>query len=605
MRMIKENSKIFAFLAMIALLVYLPACETDPDEPDPTGSDPIASFQYEVNTEKWNEVTFTNFSQNETSWAWNFGDSVGTSTEENPTYTYADGGTYTVTLTVTNDAGVTASKSESVTVQDPLAAQRTLVGDNGKTWYLLADPAGGATYEVGPVDRSAWWWGLGVNEDLCVRTCIFNDSWTFNTDGTFTFDNQGDAWAEGAFKEDLLGSCFDATVSDNWVGANGEDLTAWNSGSHGFTYDATANTLAVDGGFIGIPKATPDGEVTAPVAGGMTYNVVKLVDADVDTLIVEVEFMSGDTPAYWRSVLVSYDNESDMVVVDDCAPVENVNVTLNVNMNDYTGSFTTAMVSGSWNGWGGSVAMDDSDADGIWSATIEMPANTDSIEYKFHLDEWTVQESLTDGSSCTKTTIDGENTYINRVVTTAEADVNVAAVCWESCENCASGFVVGDLVGNWKLSPEDGGVGVGPTLGDISWWSTTAAVATGDRACMFDDVFTFDDAGNFSYEMDGSTFLEGWQGGDADNACGTPTAPFDGSGTYTYTATETSITLNGVGAFIGLPKVTNTAEISDNANAPSSVTYMITDYSAGSSKKLTLDIEAGTGVFWRFILVSE
>ena len=46
-----------------------------------------------------NTVTFTDQSQGATTWAWDFGDG-GTSTQQNPTHTYAAAGVYTVTLTV-------------------------------------------------------------------------------------------------------------------------------------------------------------------------------------------------------------------------------------------------------------------------------------------------------------------------------------------------------------------------------------------------------------------------------------------------------------------------------------------------------------------------
>lgn len=315
----------FRWLPVIALLVFTASCELGDDKDDPEVGEPVASFQFEVSSENWAEVTFTNFSQNADTYSWDFGDDSELSTEESPVHVYDAGGTYTVTLTATNADGVSATKSESVEVTDPLAAQRTLIGEDGKTWHLLADSQGGmhAVFEVGPSDRSVWWWGLGVNVQLCERPCIFNDTWTFNTDGTFTFDNQGDAFAEGAFKEEINGTCFDASVADNWIGANGEDLSGWNSGTHDFTYDASAATLKIDGGFIGIPKATPDGEVTAPVES-VTYNVVKLVDADVDTLIVEVEFAHEGSPtglAYWRSTLVSY-GETSPVVVSECQVAE-------------------------------------------------------------------------------------------------------------------------------------------------------------------------------------------------------------------------------------------------------------------------------------------
>jgi len=51
-------------------------------------------------------VDFTDTSTNmPTSWLWDFGDGVGTSTAQNPTYAYATAGHYDVTLTATNATG--------------------------------------------------------------------------------------------------------------------------------------------------------------------------------------------------------------------------------------------------------------------------------------------------------------------------------------------------------------------------------------------------------------------------------------------------------------------------------------------------------------------
>ena len=66
--------------------------------------------------------TSTDFDGSVVGWSWDFGDSSGTSSAQNPMYTYPGPGTYTVTLTVTDDMGGIGMTSDDVTVDSTVLA---------------------------------------------------------------------------------------------------------------------------------------------------------------------------------------------------------------------------------------------------------------------------------------------------------------------------------------------------------------------------------------------------------------------------------------------------------------------------------------------------
>jgi hypothetical protein len=156
------------------------------------------------------------------------------------------------------------------------------------------------------------------------------------------------------------------------------------------------------------------------------------------------------------------------------------------------------------------------------------------------------------------------------------------------------------IEGTWKLADQANALMVGPNLGDGSWWSNSAGdVAT--RACLFDDSITFAAGGAMTHYMDGNTWLEAWQGVPAES-CGAPVAPHDGTTnapyTYTFDATAGLLTVNGIGAHIGLAKVINGAEINNPANAAASITYQVSF--ANNNNTMIADINFGPG-WWRFV----
>ncbi|MBC8756409.1 hypothetical protein H2O64_17165 [Kordia sp. YSTF-M3] len=157
------------------------------------------------------------------------------------------------------------------------------------------------------------------------------------------------------------------------------------------------------------------------------------------------------------------------------------------------------------------------------------------------------------------------------------------------------------IAGVWKVAPEAGSLAVGPTLGSGQWFSIDDAGVIA-RACFYDDEYVFNNDGTFNNVLGADTWIEPWQGGG--DACGAPVAPHDGSGaaTYTYDDTAGTITLNGTGAYLGIPKANNAGELSDPANAPSSIVYDVTLVDINT---MIVNIEAGSGVFWSYKLIRD
>ena len=139
------------------------------------------------------------------------------------------------------------------------------------------------------------------------------------------------------------------------------------------------------------------------------------------------------------------------------------------------------------------------------------------------------------------------------------------ATTWES--TCVYPLAIGQepvtftpptWAGDWILDPVAGALAVGPNAGSVGDWYASSAGDVDTRACLFDDIHRFNADGSYEQVMQDQTWLEGWQG--VAEGCGTPVAPHNGSNAATYTYTDTSVTVIGDGAFMGLAKVHNTGE---------------------------------------------
>lgn len=118
-----SNYKVLPILCAFMLIVF--SCEenTLPEIgsiPDLTL--PEANFSATANKGDWQIIEFSNQSISSTMFAWDFGDG-NTSTEKEPFNRYAAEGTYTVSLTASDNNGVTSTFTANVDVIMPIVVQ--------------------------------------------------------------------------------------------------------------------------------------------------------------------------------------------------------------------------------------------------------------------------------------------------------------------------------------------------------------------------------------------------------------------------------------------------------------------------------------------------
>lgn len=303
----KQTFKLSWLLFALLALTVVTACKKDDDEEK---KEVIAGFKAEADATNTLMYTFTNQSQNATSYLWDFGDGE-TSTETNPVHTFAAPGNYTVKLTATG-AGGSNSIQKPLTVVNANELLTILTGGSEKTWRLIRDVSTGRfPLEVGPeAAPGTIWWAMGNgNDELANRPCMLNDDWIFKANGEMVFDAHGDYWGEGGlFAEDLANKC---NSTDDMRGPNNEDLSAWGNGTHQWAIEDGKLTITGLGAFIGLQKVATDSEVTAPQES-VTYIINKLSEGTTDTLALETKYTTGDgQAAHWRFVLVHYDDPNE------------------------------------------------------------------------------------------------------------------------------------------------------------------------------------------------------------------------------------------------------------------------------------------------------
>jgi PKD repeat protein len=128
------------------------------------------------------------------SYSWNFGDGSPLSTVPNPVHTYAAGGTFTATLTVTDDGGKTANAAVVVVVTPPdnlpPVANITTTGLAGKVPFTVSVDAASSTDPDGSIVSYEWNFGDGDQASTPAASHTYQVVGTYVLTLTVT-DNNG------------------------------------------------------------------------------------------------------------------------------------------------------------------------------------------------------------------------------------------------------------------------------------------------------------------------------------------------------------------------------------------------------------------------------
>lgn len=598
------------FLGLVAIgILATQVISCSDDEPS---AEVIASFTYEADADDFKTINFTNFSKHFTSLSWDFGDGSAASTEENPSHTYAAAGTYTVTLTATGSGG-TDSKEEDVVVTDPNELLTALAGTDSKTWKLLRDASTGRyPLLVGPVAAdgstiAGEWWGMGRdNDEISKRSCMLDHEYTFTRAGlAFERDLNGFMWGEGWGSGGQFvneGICFATTDPNNMKDKDdGSDLSVWGDFTGTFVLTpGSPSKLKIEGlgAYMGIEKVGTETEVTVPQTS-VTYNIEKLVDGTVDSLILRVNYkfnIADPLPGgYWMFVFVHYDNPADEPPIPVEKPVTAFTAVLAGNQLTTTNN-TTGAVSYLWDFGDGSTSTD------------FQPVHTytnDGI--------YVVKLTATNAGGSTT----ARELFVPNATTPALTDALLQGAAW-------------------KVQAEDLSLFVGPGMGSYSWYVVPKAHLDGsstgsdDWSCLANDEFTFSAGGVYGYNTNGDVRDDGYFKGIDPNGCYTDaqlaTCTNDGKKFRTFATHTYTFTPAGAGravieltdgaadatAFLGFYKPFYGGENSNEANAANggatTARYEVIAYAKNASKEylyVTCDISGAKdgSASWSFILV--
>ncbi len=186
------------------------------------GSEPNAAFGHEINCLT---VQFTDQSGGRpTGWNWNFGDGQ-TSSQQNPSHTYNGYGTYTVTLTASNDNGTSDHQVEIVLEEGKAPTANDVTVCAGNTAVLSASGAG------------SYLWYDAANGGNQLGTGATYETPAINAETSYYVQNNDDCSTDDRTEVTVnIASGGSISTVNNGEGCEGDEIDLSVSGSGDFVW---------------------------------------------------------------------------------------------------------------------------------------------------------------------------------------------------------------------------------------------------------------------------------------------------------------------------------------------------------------------------------
>lgn len=211
------------------------------------------------------------------SWDWVFeGGDPATSTEQNPTVTYAEEGSYEVSLTVSNgDTEATETKEGFITVNVEITSGFT---DDPDGWTIVGDAEGGSNVEASysPFE------GLDDSGYIYAEDKVTGGVWYFNAPSKYLGDRTdyyGGALSFWLIQDSRMRNQFNS--KDVIIRGNGNEMAYYHEDFPGLDWTSFTVPIEVAGGWVNASGVA------------LTQEEMEAILSDVTSIWVRGEFETG------------------------------------------------------------------------------------------------------------------------------------------------------------------------------------------------------------------------------------------------------------------------------------------------------------------------